>query len=340
VPHTTPLGGPAGKTVLFYAVALSLSSMALCGIGAQEPPVVPLVSLGSLGGAEWAHVVTAGESWASIGARVGVSPAVLAARNGRGLKPALRGGETIVIDNRHVVPEERFGLDGTDDGLIVNVPQRLVFHFADGRLQAYYPAAVGGAGWQTPLGDFTIVTKEENPTWDVPLSIQEEMRRAGKRVVKSVPPGPANPLGRFWLGLSLDSVGIHGTIAPLSIYGFATHGCIRLHADDIEALFEQVAAGDRGRIIYEPVLVAYDGRDAYLEVHPDPYRRAPEPMGRALDLLGQTGLTGLIDLTEVAHVVRRAEGLATPVTAPTRRGSARPVAPCDTGASRLPQTAR
>ncbi len=78
--------------------------------------------------------------------------------------------------------------------------------------------AVGRADWQTPLGDFTIVIKEEDPTWDVPLSIQQEMRRAGKRVVKSVPPGPANPLGRFWLGLSLDSVGIHGTIAPLSIY--------------------------------------------------------------------------------------------------------------------------
>ncbi len=286
VPHTSPF---AGKTLLVYAIALGLSSMALCGISGQEPSVLPL---GSLVGAEWAHVVTAGESWATIGARVGVSPAVLAARNGRGLKPPLKGGETIVIDSRHVVPEEWSGLDGTDDGLIVNVPQRLVFHFADGRLQAHYPAAVGGAGWQTPLGDFTIVMKEENPTWDVPLSIQDEMRRAGKRVVKSVPPGPANPLGRFWLGLSLDSVGIHGTIAPLSIYAFATHGCIRLHPDDIDALFQQVAAGDRGRIIYEPVLVAYDGRDVYLEVHPDPYRRAPDPMERALDLARPGGADG------------------------------------------------
>jgi len=326
VQHTTPI---TGKTLLVYAFALGLSAMALCGIRAQEPSGLPLV------GAEWAHVVTAGESWATIGARVGVSPAVLAARNGRGLKPALKGGETIVIDNRHVVPDHRTALDGTDNGLVVNVPQRLVYYFADARLQAYYPAAVGDAGWQTPLGDFTIVTKEENPTWDVPLSIQEEMRRAGKRVVTSVPPGPANPLGRFWLGLSLDSVGIHGTIAPLSIYAFATHGCIRLHPDDIDALFQQVAAGDRGRIIYEPVLVAYDGSDVYLEVHPDPYRRAPDSMGRALDLLEQAGLTGLSDMTEVAHVVRRAEGLATPVTALTRQSGSPPVAPCDHGGARM-----
>jgi len=329
VQHTTPI---AWKTLLVYAVAVSLSSMAICGVRAQEPSFRPLV------GAEWAHVVTAGESWATIGARVGVSPAVLASRNGRGLRPGLKGGETIVIDNRHIVPDQLpvphenadVNPDVTSDALIVNVPQRLVFFFAEDRLVAYYPAAVGGPGWQTPLGDFTIVLKEEDPTWDVPLSIQQELRRAGKRVVKSVPPGPANPLGRFWLGLGLDSVGIHGTIAPLSIYTFATHGCIRLHPDDIEALYQQVATGERGRIIYEPVLVAYDGTDVYLEVHPDPYRRAPDPLGRALDLLDQAGLTALSDTAEVARVVRQAEGLATPVTALTRASVSRPV-PCDNG---------
>ena len=350
--HTTSIGGKTlsiggktlsigGKTLLVYAIAVSLSSMALCGVRAQEASYQPLV------GAEWAHVVTAGESWATIGARVGVSPAVLAARNGRGLRPALKGGDTIVIDNRHIVPDRPSLPDGNadvnpdvhHDGLIVNIPQRLVFLFAEGRLVAYYPAAVGGSGWQTPLGDFTIVRKEEDPTWDVPLSIQQEMRRAGKRVVKSVPPGPANPLGRFWLGLSLDSVGIHGTISPLSIYAFATHGCIRLHPDDIEALYQQVAAGERGRIIYEPVLVAYDGTDVYLEVHPDPYRRAPDALGRAVELLDLAGLTGLSDMAEVAQVVRHAEGLATPVTTLTRDSSSRPV-PCDTGSARRQQPPR
>ncbi len=323
MPHTTPI---AGKTLLIYAIAVSLSSMALCGISAQEPS-----SPSPLVGAEWAHVVTAGESWATIGTRVGVSPAVVASRNGRGLRPALKGGETIVIDNRHIVPNHLSLLDGTDDGLIVNVPQRLVFYFAEGRLAAHYPVAVGRADWQTPLGDFTIIMKEEDPTWDVPLSIQQEMRRAGQRVVKSIPPGPANPLGRFWLGLSLDHVGIHGTIAPLSIYTFASHGCIRLHPDDIDALYQQVVAGERGRIIYEPVLVAYDGTDVYLEVHPDPYRRAPDPMGRTLDLLDQAGLTGLSDAADVVDVVRRAEGLATPVTTLTRDRGPRPVVPCDSG---------
>jgi L,D-transpeptidase ErfK/SrfK len=298
--NVTPI---SGKTFLLYALALTLSSMALCGVGAQEPPARP-----PLVGEEWLHVVVTGESWATIGARIGVAPAVLASRNGRSVKAPLKAGDAIVIDNRHIVP------DSSEDGLIVNVPQRLVFYFADGNLQAHYPVAVGRADWQTPLGEFTIVLKEENPTWDVPLSIQQEMRRAGKPVVKSILPGPTNPLGRYWMGLSLGSVGMHGTVAPLSIYHFATHGCIRLHPDDIESLYLQVVEGERGRIVYEPVLVAFDGTDVYLEVHPDAYGRVPDPLRRALELLDSAGLKGLIDLTEITRVVRSAEGLAVPVT--------------------------
>ena len=305
MPHAAAI---SGRTVLIHVLTVALASAALCGAGAQDVPAHP-----PLVGGEWAHVVAAGESWTTIGAREAITPAVLAARNGRTLKSPLRAGETIVIDNRHIVPAISFAA-GDDDALIVNVPQRLLFYFADGRLQAHYPIAVGGADWQTPTGEFEVVVREENPTWDVPVSIQEEMRRAGRRVLTRVPPGPANPLGRYWLGLSLDSVGIHGTIAPLSIYSFATHGCIRLRPDDIEELFVQVAEGDRGRIIYEPVLVAYDGIDVYLEVHPDPYGRIPDLLQRALELLDAAGLNDLIDRAEVVCTVRTAEGLAVPVT--------------------------
>ena len=133
-----------------------------------------------------------------------------------------------------------------------------------------------------------------------------------------MPPGPQNPLGKYWLGLSLGCVGIHGTNAPLSIYSFGTHGCIRLAPDDIEALYVQVSEGDSGRIVYEPVLVAYDGTDVYLEVHPDPYRRVPDLLQRAFELLGAAGLTDRSDRTEVVETVRRAEGVAVPVTDPER----------------------
>jgi L,D-transpeptidase ErfK/SrfK len=181
-------------------------------------------------------------------------------------------------------------------------------------LRAHYPIAAGRADWQTPLGAFTIQVKETDPTWDVPLSIQEEMRRAGKPVLKTVPPGSRNPLGAYWLGLSLGSVGLHGTNAPSSIYHFATHGCIRLHPDDIEDLFHHVAAGDQGRIVYEPVLVAFDGTDVFVEVHRDVYRRAPSALARTMELIERAGLEERVDLSMVARVVGQAEGLAVAVT--------------------------
>lgn len=298
--------GPSspGKVVLLHALAIVLAATALCASGSQ-----PSASYGTITGDRWIHVVSKGESWTSIGARVGVAPAVLAARNERSLRVPLRPGDVLAIDNRHVAPQyER-------DEILINLPQRMLFHYWGGTMRRAYPVAVGQPTWRTPLGAFTVREMETDPTWDVPVSIQEEMRRAGKPVLKKVPPGPTNPLGAYWIGLSLDSIGLHGTSAPSSIYRFATHGCIRLHPDDIEDLFAHVAIGDAGRFVYEPVLVGVDGTDVFLEVHTDPYRRGIDPLARAWQILEVTGLRDLVDSAAVARVVRDAEGLAVPVTA-------------------------
>jgi L,D-transpeptidase ErfK/SrfK len=191
----------------------------------------------------------------------------------------------------------------------------MLFHYWGGTLRRAYPVAVGQPTWQTPLGNFSIASMETDPTWDVPLSIQREMQQAGKPVRKKVAPGPSNPLGAYWIGLSLDSIGLHGTTAPSSIYHFATHGCVRLHPDDIDDLFGHVAIGDPGRIVYEPVLVGVDGNDVFLEVHADAYGRGVDLLARTWQMLDVMGLRGLVDPATVARVVRGAEGLAVPVTA-------------------------
>lgn len=280
---------------------IALAAVMLAG---QDPPAGPAIV-----GGERTYVVARGESWASIGARAGVAPAVLAARNKRTTRSALRAGESIVVDNRHIVPAV------PDVSLVLNLPQRMLFHVVDGRLRAHYPVAVGLSDWPTPLGPFTIIEREENPTWDVPESIQEEMRREGRRVLTEVPPGPDNPLGQYWLRLSFGSVGLHGTNAPLSIYRVTTHGCVRLHPDDIADLFAHTAVGDAGRIIYEPVLAAVtpEGR-VFLEVHPDAYRRVPNMFDLALDVIARAGGVPLADLSRVRDVVRAREGLAVDVT--------------------------
>ncbi len=293
----------SGRTLVLHALVIAMAASALCGLRSEAHQ-----TYGTLTGDRWIHVVSRGDSWATIGARVGVDPDVLATRNGRTVRAALVPGDAIGIDNRHIAPAYEA------DGLVVNVPQRLLFHYWGGVLRARYPVAVGRPGWPTPLGGFAVLSMEVDPTWDVPVSIQEEMRRAGRPVLKKVPPGPDNPLGRYWIGLSAGSIGIHGTSAPASIYQFATHGCIRLHPDDVEGLFPFVAIGDRGRVVYEPVLVGFDGTDVFLEVHRDPYGRAPGALARAWELLDLAGLRGLVDPLDAARTVRAAEGLAVPVT--------------------------
>jgi L,D-transpeptidase ErfK/SrfK len=152
--------------------------------------------------------------------------------------------------------------------------------------------------------------KEEHPTWDVPVSIQEEMRRAGQRVITRMPPGPRNPLGDYWIGLSVASIGIHGTPYAATIYRFATHGCVRMHPDDIAALYADVPLDTRGMLLYEPVLLAQTSEGIFLEVHGDPYRRGRASLDDVNRAAAAAELTMRIDWRTAAEVFRRHEGIA------------------------------
>jgi L,D-transpeptidase ErfK/SrfK len=231
-------------------------------------------------GRQFTYSVKEGDSLAGVGARFAVDSPVLAKRNGLSPRAALRAGQVLRIDNRHIVPAV------LEDGILINVPQRLLFFFESGTLVAWYPVGIGRADWPTPRGHFFIATKEEHPVWDVPRSIQEEMRRQGKTVESRVPAGPGNPLGEYWMGLSPSSCGIHGTTAPLSVYRFQTHGCIRLHPDDVADLFSRVSIGTPVEIVYRPILaVRLEDGSAYVESHPDVYRRT-KVLSRELEALG------------------------------------------------------
>ncbi len=61
--------------------------------------------------------------------------------------------------------------------------------------------------------------------------------------LKPIPPGPGNPLGTRWMGLSAPGVGIHGTPDAASIGYSASHGCIRMYIPDATWLFDHVQLG-------------------------------------------------------------------------------------------------
>jgi lipoprotein-anchoring transpeptidase ErfK/SrfK len=104
------------------------------------------------------------------------------------------------------------------------------------RFRRAFSVATGQTAYPTPLGRFTIVVKWRNPWWYPPASPWAKGQ-------KPIPPGPDNPLGTRWMGLSAPGVGIHGTPSDGSIGYSVSHGCIRMHIPEAEWLFNQVRIG-------------------------------------------------------------------------------------------------
>lgn len=103
--------------------------------------------------------------------------------------------------------------------------------FSDDMLLKTYSIGTGENN-STPVGEFTIDTKLENPTW----------YKAGAVVP---PDSPDNILGTRWLGFSLQGYGIHGTTMPETIGKQASSGCIRMLNEEAEELYAIVPVGTK-----------------------------------------------------------------------------------------------
>ena len=121
----------------------------------------------------------------------------------------------------------------------------IVIHRGSNRLYLYkgmrfervFGVATGQSIYPTPLGRWSRSSSSG--------AIRGGIRRtrAWAKGEKPVPPGPGNPLGTRWMGLSASGVGIHGTPDDASIGYSASHGCIRMHIPDAEWLFNHVTIG-------------------------------------------------------------------------------------------------
>jgi len=109
-------------------------------------------------------------------------------------------------------------------------------YYRGAQLLRKFGVATGQSVYPTPTGTFSIVDMQLNPWWRPPDS-------AWARGKQPIPPGPGNPLGTRWMGLSAPGVGIHGTPDDASIGYSASHGCIRMHIPDAEWLFHHVKLG-------------------------------------------------------------------------------------------------
>ena len=108
------------------------------------------------------------------------------------------------------------------------------------KMIASFPATIGSEDNPSPSGTHVIGSIVPNPHY----SYNPKNFIQGKNLKPlSLPPGPNNPVGNIWIGLSRPSFGIHGTPNPALISKTASHGCIRLTNWDANNLSKIVRKG-------------------------------------------------------------------------------------------------
>jgi L,D-transpeptidase ErfK/SrfK len=234
-----------------------------------------------------------------------------------GIRPwESKAGARVLLPLQFILP------DAPRKGIVLNLANMRLFYYPpkqSGTLYTY-PLGIGREGWNTPLGQTTIVAKKANPAWAPPESIRREHAAKGDPLPAVVPPGPDNPLGKYALSLGFDRYLIHGTNKPYGVGMQVSHGCVRLYPEDIKALFKKTSIGVPVRIVHQPYLAAWDGDRLYLEAHEPLQKWAGQKKRQQKSLLKHLRQVAdkkgaAVDWEKVDSILQRADGIPTPILA-------------------------
>jgi L,D-transpeptidase ErfK/SrfK len=175
-------------------------------------------------------------------------------------------GTPVLLPTQYVLP------NAPKRGVILNIATKRLFYFPraeEGEQQQVltYPIGIGRVGWETPLGDTTVIAKARNPSWWVPASVRKEHAEMGDPLPSVVPPGPDNPLGTRVLKLDMPGYLIHGTNQPYGVGMRVSHGCVRLYPENIEFLYTLVDIGEAVTIMNEPYQLGNNDGVLFFEAH-------------------------------------------------------------------------
>ncbi|HEY3836389.1 MAG TPA: L,D-transpeptidase family protein [Bryobacteraceae bacterium] len=169
-----------------------------------------------------------------LGEKFHESPQLLAEMN--------RGKRLDMAGERLLVPSVTRGPASRAVRVEVSKSRRTVTAFGlHDKVLAVYPATIGGEHDPLPLGNWKIVSVVHDPWF---YYQPERYWNADPNEAKAkLPPGPRNPAGVVWMGLSKPHYGIHGTPDPGHIRHGESYGCIRLTNWDALDLSHMVRAG-------------------------------------------------------------------------------------------------
>jgi L,D-transpeptidase ErfK/SrfK len=194
-----------------------------------------------------------------------------------------------------------------ENTIVINLAELRLYYFFNLGNKGYvrtFPLGIGRSGWNTPSGIYRITAKVKDPVWKVPDSIKEEKPELPDFVLQ----GPENPLGSYWLQLSANGYGIHGTNRPYGIGRKVSHGCIRLYPEDIKALFNLVKVRTKVRIINEPVKIGTFNQKVFLEVHRSE-DNITELVSHIMEKLDRKHMLDYINKDAIAQAIKNSTGL-------------------------------
>jgi lipoprotein-anchoring transpeptidase ErfK/SrfK len=126
--------------------------------------------------------------------------------------------------------------------VVVSKSKRTVTALGFGdKVLAQYPATIGDSHDSLPIGNWKILSVIHDPwfDWDPVHYWNVDPKDATERLA----PGPNNPVGVVWMGLSKAHYGIHGTPDPGHVRHGESYGCIRLTNWDANDLSHMVGPG-------------------------------------------------------------------------------------------------
>ena len=112
---------------------------------------------------------------------------------------------------------------------------------SSGELVAFFPATVGSKEKPTPSGTLKVVSVDANPNYR--YNPDYKFKGVRSKVAFTIKPGPNNPVGSYWIGLSAEGYGIHGTSNPSTVSKSESHGCVRLTNWDASLLGRSIKKG-------------------------------------------------------------------------------------------------
>ncbi|HEY4583897.1 MAG TPA: L,D-transpeptidase family protein [Lysobacter sp.] len=149
----------------------------------------------------------------------------------------LAAGTTLTVLN--VMAAERFPAPAK---LVVDKSDSaLLLVDAAGKTLGQFPVTTGSAQFPLPIGDWKITTVQENPVWHYDPKLIAGSRKTDRKA--EVPPGPNNPVGTVWVGLTKEHYGIHGAPHPARVGKTESNGCVRMTNWSVQALAKVVSDG-------------------------------------------------------------------------------------------------